>query len=385
MKVYLIAGESSGDYLGSELMSGLRKLYSEIRFYGVGGPLMEGKGLSSLFPMNELSLMGLFEIIPKLPSLIKRKNEVINNVISIKPDILITIDSPDFTLRVAKEVKRKTNIKIIHYVAPTVWAWRKGRARRMKKYIDHVLALFPFEPKILEKSGLKSHFVGHPITSSSIATSSEISIFRDKYNINNKRLLLVLPGSRYNEVKKLIGTFEKSLMLVNEKFPKHELIIPITKNVEGFVRNATSGWAKKPIIISSSNESEKRAAFYEAEVALAASGTVSLELAFNSVPMVIAYDFNILSRIIMNYLLRIESVCLVNIISGSKVIPEFLGEKCRPDEIANALIRLIGDINLRNAQKKVQERCIKALEPKFKNSENYLPAYKVFEIITNKI
>lgn len=385
MKVYLIAGESSGDYLGSELMSGLRKLYSDICFFGVGGPLMEGKGLSSLFPMNELSLMGLFEIIPKLPSLIKRKNEVINNVLSIKPDILITIDSPDFTLRVAKGVKRKTNIKIIHYVAPTVWAWRKGRARRMTKYIDHVLALFPFEPKILKKSGLKSHFVGHPITSSLIATGNEVSTFREKYNIKNKRLLLVLPGSRHSEVKKLIGTFEKSLLLVNEQFPNHELIIPITKNVEGYVRNSTASWAKKPVIISSSNESEKRAAFYEAEVALAASGTVSLELAFNSVPMVIAYDLNIFSRIIMNYLLKIESVCLVNIVSGSKVIPEFLGKECRPEKIANALISLISDENLRNTQKEVQESCIKALEPQFKNSENYLPAHKVFEIIANKI
>ena len=186
-------------------------------------------------------------------------------------------------------------------------------------------------------------------------------------------------------MKKLIGTFEKSLVLVKEKFPNHELIIPITKNVEGYVRNATSGWAKKPVIISSSNESEKRAAFYEAEVALAASGTVSLELAFNSVPMVIAYDLNIFSRIIMNYLLKIESVCLVNIVSGSKVIPEFLGKECRPEEIANALIRLISDKNLRDSQKEIQESCIKALEPQFKNSENYSPAHKVFEIITNKI
>jgi lipid-A-disaccharide synthase len=329
--------------------------------------------------------MGIFEILPKLPSLIKRKNEIIDDIISVQPNILITIDSPDFTLRIAKKIKRMTNIKTIHYVAPTVWAWRKNRAKRMAKYIDYVLALFPFEPKILQESGLKSYFVGHPIVNYKIATSSEVNSFKDKYGLKEKKILLVLPGSRYSEVKRLTGTFEKSLKPVIKRFPNYELIIPTTKNVEPYVRGVTLNWAKQPIIISSSNESEKKAAFYSANVALAASGTVSLELALNEVPMVIAYDINFFSRMLMNYLVKIDSVSLVNIVTGSKIIPEFIGKRCRPEFISKALLELMSDKKVRDVQANVQSRCISLLRPNGSRLERYFSALKVFEILDKEI
>lgn len=386
MKVYLIAGENSGDYLGSELILGLKQFYTDtdISFFGIGGPLMKDCGLNSLFPMEELSLMGIFEIFPRLPALIKRRKEVIEDIISVRPDILITIDSPDFTLRVAKKIKRMTNIKTIHYVAPTVWAWRKGRAEKMSTYIDYVLALFPFEPKILNESGLKSHFVGHPIASYKVASRSEVRQFRDKYKLEKKKILLVLPGSRLSEVKRLVGIFEQSLKLVNKRFPNHEFIMPTTGNVEGYVRKATANWIKKPIIIPSSHESEKKAAFCEADVALAASGTVSLELALNVVPMVIAYDMNIFSRVLLHYLLKIDSVCLVNIVSKSKVIPEFIGSRCRPELIANALSKVMIDKKSRDSQASVQLNCINLLKPREDSQGKCIAALKVFEIINEK-
>ena len=385
MKIYLIAGEESGDLLGYNLMSGLKKIIPDVEFCGVGGSLMESQGLKSIFKMSELSVMGIFEILPNLFKLIKRKNQVIDDIIRLNPDALITIDSPDFCLRVAKKIKQKTSIQTIHYVAPTVWAWRKGRALKMAKYIDHVLALFPFEKSLLMESGLSCDFVGHPIVSQQTAKPKEVNDFRNKFNLGKRKIILILPGSRITEVKRLIRIFEKTLDLVNHKFPEFALVIPTTKTVESLVKEFTKTWSNKPIILTNNNYSHeaynsyKRAVFKEATVALAASGTVSLELAVNSVPMVIAYDVNFLSRIILKFLLKINTVTLVNIVAETDAVPEFLGANCQPAVIAGAIIELLNSHELRGKQIESHEICMARLLPEGDLTQGSFAAAKVVQ------
>jgi len=200
MKVFIIAGEPSGDRLGGALMAGLKSLRSDITFDGIGGTDMAAEGLTSRFDMSELSVMGIAEILPKYKSLMARINETAQAVIDAKPDVMITIDSPDFSLRVAKRVKAASDIRTVHYVAPTVWAWRPGRAKKMARYIDHVLALFPFEPPLMEAEGMACDFVGHPVVGEKIATHREAAAFRQAHEIGDAPLMLVLPGSRRSEV-----------------------------------------------------------------------------------------------------------------------------------------------------------------------------------------
>lgn len=346
LKVFVVAGEASGDRLGAALLAGLREI-TDIDVRGVGGPLMIEQGLQSQFPMDELSVMGIAEILPKYRHLMRRINETAQAVIAWNPDVLITIDSPDFSLRVARRVKAASKIRTVHYVAPTVWAWRAGRAEKMAKVIDHVLALFPFEPPYMTKAGMDCDFVGHPVVSEPVATPDEISEFRAHYGIGPRPVLLVLPGSRHGEVQRLAPIFAKAIAPVLEKHPDMEIVIPTTENVTDLVRQATLDWPGRPIILdprgrnSAAYLTEKRAAFGAATVALAASGTVSLELAAARTPMVIAYDMAWLSRIVISKLLRVDTVTLVNLVSETRVVPEFIGKECKPDAIANAVLDVL--------------------------------------------
>ena len=207
MRVFLVAGEPSGDRLGGALMEGLKTLVPEVQFDGVGGPLMQEQGLVSRFPMSELSVMGLVEVLPKFFHLKRRISETAQAVLDTKPDVLITIDSPDFSLRVAKIVKAGSDIRTVHYVAPSVWAWRPGRADKMAKVIDHVLALLPFEPPYMERAGMECDFVGHPVASEPIATPQDISAFRQTFDLGDAPILLALPGSRKGEIERLAPCF----------------------------------------------------------------------------------------------------------------------------------------------------------------------------------
>lgn len=343
MKVFLIAGEVSGDKLGGALMAGLQSLEQTVSFEGVGGPLMQSHGLESQFPMEELSLMGISEILPKYFHLKRRIRETADAIIAAEPDVLITIDSPDFCLRVAKLVKEKSDIPTVHYVAPTVWAWRAGRARKMSRYIDHVLALFPFEPPFMQEAGMTCDFVGHPIVGEKVATDSEAHQFRTDLEIGDAPLCLVLPGSRRGEVARLSETFSAVLERVSAKHPKARFALPCAAPVEKLVREITENWTVKPILISAHEHAAKRAAFKAANFALAASGTVSLELAAAETPMVIAYDMSWLSRQIISRMLRVDTVTLVNLVSDTRVVPEFIGANCQPEPIAEALSSVLDD------------------------------------------
>jgi lipid-A-disaccharide synthase len=334
---YLIAGEPSGDRLGAALMAGLKTLSPGVRFQGIGGPLMQAEGLISLFPMEELSIMGLVEVLPKYLHLKRRIAETAKAAIAAAPAALITIDSPDFCLRVAKLVKKaRPDLRTIHYVAPSVWAWRPGRAAKMARHIDHVLALLPFEPPLMQAAGMTCDFVGHPVVSEPVATAAERALMQ-----GTGPLLLALPGSRKGEVTRLCPIFGATIARLKTAHPNLRVALPTVRGVEPLVRDLTRDWPVAPQIIT--NPAEKRAAFACANVALAASGTVSLELAANGCPMVIAYDMNRLTLWLMRRAALVDTVTLVNLVSQTRVVPEFIGNQCQPDLIAPALLALLSD------------------------------------------
>jgi lipid-A-disaccharide synthase len=339
MRVFIIAGEVSGDKLGGALMAGLHGL-ADVTFDGVGGPMMQEQGLSSRFPMDELSVMGLAEILPKYKALKARVHEMAQAVIIAKPDVLVTIDSPDFCLRVAKLVKAQSNIPTVHYVAPTVWAWRSGRAAKMAKFIDHVLALFPFEPPYMQAAGMTCDFVGHPVVAEQIATDAEAQAFRDKYGVTGP-LVMALPGSRKGEVTRLSDRFGDALGQVAAIHPNATFVVPCAGPVTSLVRELTQSWHVTPLLIPAQATATKRAVFKAADVALAASGTVSLELAANDTPMVIGYDMAWLSRLIISRMLKVDTVTLVNLVSDTRVIPEFVGKNCNANDMAAALLDVL--------------------------------------------
>ncbi len=349
-RFYLIAGEPSGDRLGAALMAGLRVLDPGCAFHGVGGPLMAAEGLVSQFPMQDLSVMGISEVLPRYFALKRRIAECAAAVGALQPDALITIDSPDFCLRVARLVKAAGDIRTIHYVAPSVWAWRPGRAARMAEVIDHVLALLPFEPPYMAAAGMGCSFVGHPVVAEPQASAAEALAFRAAHGIGAAKLVLALPGSRRGEVARLAGRFGATLALVAFGHPGLRVVVPTLDAVRDQVAAAIADWPGAPVLLSSPDPATKAAAFAAADVALAASGTVSLELAASRTPMVIGYDMAWLSRQIIARMMRVDTVTLVNLVAETRAVPEFLGAACQPAPMAAALTGLLGPSAARMAQ-----------------------------------
>ena len=348
MKIALIAGEASGDKLGAALIDGFDAILEQpADFIGVAGPRMMARGMESLFAMQELSVMGIVEILKQYPRLKRRLDETADYIIAQNPDVLITIDAPEFSLRLAKIIHSKSDIPTVHYVAPTVWAWRPKRADKMAHFIDHVLALFPFEPPLMQRAGMSCDFVGHPVVTDPIATNEEVAAFRDDFGIGDAPLVLILPGSRNNEISKLMAPFGETLALARQTMPDLQCVLPAAPHVVGAVQEAVQNWPIRPIVLDhrelgeTTYEVAKRAAFRAADVALAASGTVSLELAANDTPMVIAYDMGWLSRQIIGRMLITDTVTLVNLVTDTRVIPEFIGKNCRADLIAPALVETL--------------------------------------------
>lgn len=360
VKLFLIAGEPSGDRLGAALMAGLRALAPDVRFDGIGGPLMEAQGMRSLFPMDELSVMGIAEVLPKYFSLKRRIHEAADAVLASGSDALVTIDSPDFCLRVAAIVNEaRPDLRTIHYVAPSVWAWRPGRAEKMARVIDHVLALLPFEPPYMTAAGMTCDFVGHPVVAEPVATPAEVTAMKAKVGWP---ILLALPGSRRGEVTRLAPVFGKVVEQLQARHPKLRVLLPTLPSVADLVEELTAGWPVRPAIIL--DAAQKRAAFAAADVALAASGTVSLELAANGCPMVIAYDMHPLTLWLMRRAALIDTVTLVNLVSETRVVPEFIGQDCRADRIVPALDALLRDSRAQRAAMAVtMERLGRGGEP----------------------
>ncbi|MCL4189859.1 MAG: lipid-A-disaccharide synthase [Rhodobacteraceae bacterium] len=354
LRLVLIAGEPSGDALGAPLIAGLRELAPEVEVSGVGGPLMQAEGLESLFPMEDLAVMGLAEVVPALPRILRRLRQAAAHVAAARPDALVTIDSPDFCLRLAARARAaQPGLRTIHYVAPSVWAWRPGRAARMARVIDHVLALLPFEPPYMTAAGMGCDFVGHPAAAVPPAGPGVAAAFRAAHAIAPEApVVLALPGSRRGEVARLSARFGATLGLVAAARPGLRVVLPTVRGVAGQVAEEVRGWPVAPVIVGPGRDgaAAKAAAFAAADAAIAASGTVSLELAAAGVPMVIGYDASPLTRLMARALLKVDTVTLVNLVSGTRAVPEFLGAACTPAAMAPALAALLAPGPARAAQ-----------------------------------
>ena len=348
-KIFLIATEESGDRLGAGLMKILRqRLGDAVRFEGVGGQQMKREGLNSLFPIEALSIIGLAAVVLQLPKILRLIRVTTDAVTEASPDILVIIDSPDFTHRVARRVRaRDPSIPIIDYVSPTVWAWRSGRARAMRIYVDHVLALLPFEPAEYERlRGPPCSYVGHPLTEQ-VATLRPAASEQKRRN-EAPPVLLVLPGSRRSEIRHHMAVFGETLGRLQAEGVAFELILPTMPHLQAAVRKGVQNWKIAPKIVI--GEQEKRAAFRIARAALAKSGTVTLELALAGVPMVTAYKVGAVEAWILRRAIRVNSVILANLVVGENVVPEFLQEECTAEKLAQSLRELLEDSPLRRRQ-----------------------------------
>ena len=348
MKIFIIAGEDSGDKLGSAIIDGLREVTDvPPKFVGIGGNGMISRGLESIFPMSELSVMGFVEIASKYKSLKKRLNQTISSILDEKPDILLTIDAPEFCFRVAKKVKLlNKNIAVAHYVAPTVWAWRSNRAKQISKFIDQILALFPFEPRYFHDVGVRCDFVGHPIVSETLADEESVTEFKKAYSLTDEPVILCLPGSRKSEIDRLMPVFGETLEKFSNALPNARFILPSTPDVYEYSKKFLDCMPKDIIFLTPEKFGVekylefKKASFKLSHLALAASGTVSLELAANNTPMVIGYDMNFLSRKIIGLMLKIDTVNLVNLVTGNRNIPECIGSNFNSEKLFLEMVRV---------------------------------------------
>lgn len=348
MKIFIIAGEDSGDKLGSAIIDSLREAFDgSINFVGIGGNGMMNRGLDSIFPMSDLSVMGLVEIALQYPSLKNRLNQTIQSILDEKPDILLTIDAPEFCFRVAKKIKLlNKNIPIVHYVAPSVWAWRPNRAKKISEFVDHILALFPFEPRYFRDVGIKCDFVGHPIVTESLADEESIAEFKNEYSLADEPIILCLPGSRKSEIDRLMPVFGETLEKFSNILPSARFVLPSTPNIYEYSKKYLGSMPKDIIFLSPEKIGIdkylkfKKASFKISSLALAASGTVSLELAANNTPMVIGYDMGFLSRQIIGLMLKTETVNLVNLITGNRNIPECLGANFKSENLFLEMVRV---------------------------------------------
>lgn len=347
--MFLIATEESGDRLGANLMKVLRqRLGDAVHFEGVGGRAMAREGLETLFPIEELSIIGLAAVVKELPKILGLIKETAIAVTEAAPDILVIIDSPDFTHRVAKRVRAKDQrIPIVNYVSPSVWAWRPGRARAMLTYVDHVLALLPFEPEAYQKlHGPPCTYVGHPLTEQ--LASLRPNADEAKRRAESPPVLLVLPGSRRSEIRHHMAVFGQAVGLLQEQGVAFELMLPTMPHLQEAVVEAVKGWPIQPQVVI--GEQDKRAAFRIAHAALAKSGTVTLELALAGVPMVTAYRVGAMEAFVLRRAIRVSSVILANLVIGKEVIPEFLQEDCTPEKLAQALREVLSDSAPRRQQ-----------------------------------
>ena len=346
--IYLVAGEPSGDQLGARLMAALREESGgAVRFAGVGGERMVAEGLDPLFPLAEVAVFGLAETIPHIARIHRRIKETIRAIKACQPAVLVTIDSPSFTLEISQRLADQ-DIPLVHLVAPQVWAWKPWRARRMAHYLDHLLALLPFEPPVFERHGLATTFIGHPVIEASTLGTDPVE-FRARHGIPSAApLLCLLPGSRRGEVRRLLPVFARAVALLRQGRPDLRVVVPTVANVAAKVRRKTQRWPIPALVLSET--AEKYQAFAASDVALAASGTVALELAVAELPAVIAYRVNPMSALLARMMLKVKFVSLVNLVSGRLVQPEYLQHRCTPERLVRALEHLLSDADARADQ-----------------------------------
>lgn len=349
LEVVLVAGEESGDRLGAALIRAIKAERGDtVRVSGVGGTQMAKEGVQSLFPLSDLALIGFVAVFRKLPSILEHIRRTADAVIAADPDILVIIDSPEFTHRVAKRVRRaRPALPIVDYVSPSVWAWRPWRARAMRRYVDHVLALLPFEPGAHERlGGPPCTYVGHPLC-------ERVAELRPNPEEARRRLadppfILVLPGSRGGEIRRLLAPFGAAIERVVAARGPVDLVLPTVPHLHATVSATVAHWPVPPRVIV--DQREKDAAFRTARAALAASGTVTLELAIAGVPTVAAYRVTKFDEYVARRLIRVHSILLPNLVLGENVVPEFIQDECTPEALASALTAVIEDTPERRRQ-----------------------------------
>ncbi|MDR2794557.1 MAG: lipid-A-disaccharide synthase [Holosporaceae bacterium] len=356
-KVFIIAGESSGDYLAAKLMESMRRICLDpIEFFGIGGPCMKKVGLKELFSIDELSIIGIFEVLGKIFRLKRLIDKTVAAISIYNPNIIITIDSSGFTHRIAKKIKKQSQASppIIHYVAPPVWAWRGWRAKSMHKFIDKLLVLLPFEPELFRKHGLDTVFVGHPIaTDVDFEKPSELLLenFKKAQGLAaENRSIVLLPGSRQSELDKHLPPLEEFANLMAANYGAVKFIIPTTESMKKILEVSVCHWRQKPLVIT--DKALKVMAYYTSDLAVAASGTVTLELARIGIPSIIIYKTSLVTYAIVKFLIRIKHVCLINILAQQNIMPELLQWDCTGKNIFHQAISILENPSQIAEQKK---------------------------------
>jgi lipid-A-disaccharide synthase len=374
--IYLISGEPSGDIIGAHLINSIKsKTKDKCMISGVGGTEMEKLGFKSLFPMSEITVMGLAEVIPSLPNLFMRIRQTIADIKKKNPCIVVTIDAPDFSFRILKKIS-KSEIPLVHYVAPSVWAWKPGRAKKIAQFLNKLLTLFPFEPPYFEKEGLSTVFVGHPVVESKAGMGEGVT-FRKRYKIpKSAKVLSVLPGSRVSEIKRLLPIIMNAINCIDRK--NLYINLPTLDNLVVHINDLLKHW-DIPVIVTTTIE-EKYAGLAASDVAIAASGTVSLELAMAGVPNISIYKFNPITAFIGRRLVKTKFANLVNILLDKEVVPELIQEKCNSDLIYREIKMLLDNKEISELQLKNFDIAIKQLT---NNSER--PSDKAANIILETI
>ena len=376
LQVYLIAGEVSGDELGAGLMRALKgRLGAGIEFVGIGGDAMRGEGLASLFPLSEIAVMGIGAVIARLPAIVRRGHEAVDDVVRRRPDVLVIIDSPEFTHAVARRVRRRLpDLPIVDYVSPSVWAWRPWRARRMRAYVDHVLALKPFEPAVhLRLGGPPCTYVGHPLVERIEALRPRPG---ERPPLDAERLrLLVLPGSRRSEISRLMEPFGVALGLVEAALGRElDVVLPAVPHLAEEIAARAAKWRVRPRLVQGLDA--KHAALRSAHLALAASGTVTLELALAGVPMVVAYKVSRLEEQ-LRFFIKVPSIVLANLVLGENVVPERVQWDCTPEKLAEALLPLAAD----TPERRRQEAAFARLDGIMEIGSGLAPSERAAEIV----
>jgi lipid-A-disaccharide synthase len=348
LNIWLLAGEASGDILGARLMTALRARRPDISFMGIGGPRMEEAGLNSLFPMRDLAVMGLAEILPRLRALSRRLDEAVADIERQKPDLVVTIDSPGFALRLLARIKH-LGLKRVHYVGPQVWAWREHRVKTYPGLWDRLLCLLPFEVAFFAGHGLPAIFVGHPVLQSG-ADRGDAARFRSRHGVAPGRpIVILMPGSRRTEAPRLMPVLGRAMALLAKDFPNLLPVIPSSPAVAEIVAAHAAAWAVQPLILT--DVDDKHDAYAAAGAALTKSGTSTLELALAGVPMAVTYRVNPISAAIARRLIRVPHVAMVNLLAGRAVVPELLQQDCTPRKLATTVRTLLTERAVADAQK----------------------------------
>ena len=373
--VYIIVGEPSGDILASRMMSAMRKLNPEVNFTGMGGETMIKQGFKSLFNIADISVMGFWEVVPRLPLILKRMKQVMEDIEKQQPDVIVTVDSWGFVSSILKKLKKKNStIPTVHYVAPQVWAWKKSRAPKAAKLMDRLMTLLPFEPAYFEKYGLQCDFAGHPVIENANETN-DLDVFKNQHNIpENGCILCVLPGSRRSEIKKIFPVFKKSVERLKENFSDLFLIIPSVEAIAEEVRHLFANIEIPHIVIT--GQQERYNTFRISKFAIAASGTVTLELTACGTPHLIAYKFSAITNQITKRLATTKYANLINILADKPVIPEFVLDNCRDDLIAEKALELMQNTEAAQSQINEAKQYFSLLKP-----EEMLPSEKAASIV----